>query len=226
MSTCTRAPGGFVRRSSRPFVVAALCAAFVAAAPAAARAQTVSDADTVEDMITFNDEDAVVVAPERTLNDVSSTTLAHGVRRVAIEVDFVDLKKRTGEFQSLHILMRTNEGARRDVALVAEPRLWSGATMMFRGTGASMRCAVRHAIDYEANLIRVSFPRHCASNPRWVKFRIQASAQGDDGYFADDALSDSPIDSQDSNDLARSDRVYREAANARTRLPGIVPRWS
>lgn len=215
MSTPTRTPSSssLVRRSTRPFVVAAMCAAFVAAAPATAQAQSVSDADTVGDMITFNDDDAVVLAPERTLNDVSNTTLAHGARRVAIEVAYVDLKKRAGGFQSLHIVMRTNEGARRHVALITEPQLWSGATMMFRGNGASMRCAVRHAIDYEANFMRVNFPRRCASNPRWVKFRIQVSAQGDDGYFADDALSDSPIDSQDSNDLARSDRVYREAAN-------------
>jgi hypothetical protein len=215
MSTRTRVPGssGLGRRSTRPFVVAVLCAAFVAAAPATAQAQTASDADTVGDMITFNDDDAVVLAPERTLNDVSSTTLAHRARRVAIEVNYVDLKKRTGGFQSLHILMKTNEGARRVVALVAEPQLWSGATMMFRGNGASMRCAVRHVIDYEANVMRVGFPRRCASNPRWVRFRIGASARGDDGYFADDALSDSPIDSQDSNDLARSDRVYRGAVS-------------
>jgi hypothetical protein len=214
MSTPTRAPSSssLLRRSTRPFVVAALCAAFVAA-PATAQAQSVSDADTVGDMITFNDDDAVVLAPERTLNDVSNTTLAHGARRVAIEVDYVDLKKRAGGFQSLHIVLRTNEGARRHVALIAEPQLWSGATMMFRGNGASMRCAVRHAIDYEANVMRVNFPRHCASNPRWVKFRIQVSAQGDDGYFADDALSDTPIDSQDSNDLARSARVHRGAKN-------------
>lgn len=215
MSTRTRAPrpSGLVRRSSRPFVVAALCAAFVAAAPATAQAQTVSDADTVGDMITFNDDDAVVLAPERTLNDVSNTTLAHRARRVAIAVDYVDLKKRAGEVQRLNIDVSTNEGVRRDVVLMAEPQLWSGAAMMFRGNGASMRCAVRHAIDYEANVMRVSFPRRCASNPRWVKFRIHVSAVGDGGYFADDALSDSPIASQDSNDLARSDRVYREAAN-------------
>jgi hypothetical protein len=215
MSTPTRASSSssLVRQSTRPFVLAALCAAFVAAAPATAQAQSVSDADTAGDMITFNDDDAVVLAPERTLNDVSSTTLAHGARKVAIEVDYVDLKKRVGGFQSLNIVMKTNEGARRHVALIAEPQLWSGATMMFRGNGAGMRCAVRHAIDYEANVMRVNFPRHCASTPRWVRFRISASAQGEGGYFADDALSDSPIDSQDSNDLARSDRVYREAAN-------------
>ena len=213
MSTRTSAPSssGLVRRASRPFVVAALCAAFVAAAPATAQADTVSDADTVGDMITFNDNDAVVLAPERTLNDVSSTTLAHAVRRVAIAVHYVELK-RTGEFQSLHIGMKTNEGARRNVVLAAEPHMWSGATMMFRGNGASMRCAMRHTIDYEANVMRVSFPRRCASNPHWVRFHIQASAQGAGGYFADDALSDSPIASQDSNDLARSDRVHREAA--------------
>ena len=210
--TCPPSPSGPIRRASRPFVVAALCAAFVAAAPAMAQAQTVSDADTVGDMITFNDNDAVVPASERTLNDVSSTTLAHGARRVAIAVHYVDLE-RTGEFQSLRIGMRTNEGARRDVVLAAEPQSWSGTTMMFRGNGASMRCAMRHAIDYEANVMRVSFPRRCASSPRWVRFRIQVSAAGGGGYFADDALSDSPIGSQDSNDLARSDRVFRETAN-------------
>ena len=93
------------RRSTRPLVAAALCAAFVAAAPAAAHAQAVTDPDTVGDMakLTFTDNgETLAPAPERTLNDVSSTTLAHRTDRVAIRVDYVELKRKAGgRYQSL-----------------------------------------------------------------------------------------------------------------------------
>ena len=201
---------GLGRRSMRPLVVAALCAALVAAAPATARAQTVGDPDTVGDMVTFNDDDTAVVAPDRALNDVSSTTLAHRAHRLTIDVDYVDLRRRAGgDYQSLFIVMKTNEGVRRYVSLDAWRRHWSGEAAVLTGRLRPTTCTVRHSIDYDADVTKVSIPRRCLSNPRWVTFRIAAVAQGDDGYFADDALSDSPIDSQDDADLARSHRLYR-----------------
>ena len=71
---------------------------------------------------------------------------------------------------------------------------------------------MRHTINYDTNVMRVSFPRRCASNPRWVKFRAVAYAQ-DGGLYADDALSDTPITSQDDNDLTWSARVQRQAGS-------------
>ena len=108
--------------------------------------------------------------------------------------------------------MNTDEGARRFVSLDARRRHWAGETSMFTGRGRPVRCAVRHSIDYEANVIRVSFPRRCASNPRWVTFRIGASAQTGNAVFLDDALRDRPLTNADSN-LARSDRVRRGATS-------------
>ncbi len=204
---------GLGRRSARPLLAAALCAAFVAGAPATAHAETVSDPDTVGDMVTFNDDDAVVLVPERTLNDVSNTKLRHGARRVAVRVDYVDLKKKAGgEYQSLGILMVTNEKVRRYVSLDAWRGHWSGESQMYNGKYNEVRCAVRHSIDYEANIMKVSFPRRCASNPRWVKFRVWAQSNGDDGYYGDDALRDRPTNSQ-AGHMKWSDRVHREPAS-------------
>ena len=199
-------------RSTRALGIAALCAALVAVTPGAAQAQTVTDPDAVGDVITFNEDDADVPVPERTLNDVSATTLTHSARRVAIRLEYVDLSKRADDYQGLFIAVVTDEGARRRVSLDAWQGHWSGENQMYGRNYRDVRCAVRHDIDYEANTMKVSFPRRCASNPRWVKFRAISYAQGDEGYFADDALRNRPIDSQSGN-LKSSRRIHREVAS-------------
>ena len=199
-------------RSTRALGIAALCAALVAVTPGAAQAQTITDPDAVGDVITFNENDADVPVPERTLNDVSATTLTHSARRVAIRVEYVDLSKRADDYQGLFIAVVTDEGARRRVSLDAWRGHWSGENQMYGRNYRDVRCAVRHDIDYEANTMKVSFPRRCASNPRWVKFRAISYAQGDAGYFADDALRNRPIDSQSGN-LKSSRRIHREVAS-------------
>lgn len=178
----------------------------------------VEDADTIGDMVMVDDprraggsEEGFVPAPERALNDISNTTLSHGVHRVAVEVDFVDLKKQnTGGGQSLFVSMKTNEGADLNVDLQAWGRDWSGQVGVY---GDRDRCPVQHSIDYETNLIKVSLPRECLSNPDWVRFRIRADASGDDGHFADDALSDVATYVQDSSGLEQSSRVHHETSN-------------
>lgn len=199
---------GLGRRSTRPLVVAALCAAAVAISPPSARAGTLTEPDAVGDMVTFDESDAVVPIPERSLNDVSSTRLTHRANRVAIRVDYVDLK-RGGDVQGLFIPVVTNEGVRRYLEVVAYQRRWSGVTEMYSGKWRDVGCdRVRHSIDYEANTLKVSFPRTCVSNPRWVKFRVAAYAQGD-GFHVDDALDDDPLASQDDDDLTWSRKVRR-----------------
>ncbi len=209
-SRASRGPG---QRPTGRSLAAALCAAFVAGASATAHAESVSDSDTVGDMVTFNDDDAVVLAPGRTLNDVSNTKLRHGTRRIAVRADYVDLKRRAGgEYQSVGILMVTNEGVRRTVSLDAWQGHWSGESQMYNGKHNEVECAVRHSIDYEANIVKMNFSRRCASNPRWMRFSVWAQSNGDDGYYGDDALRDGPITSQ-AGDLKWSQRVHREPAS-------------
>jgi hypothetical protein len=154
-----------------------------------------------------------VPVPDRTLNDVSNTTLSHGHRRVAITVDYVDLKRRAGGLgQYFQVHMVTNEGVRRHLDLVAVPGRWSGATQMYTRRYASMDCSVRHTIDYEANVTKLSFPRRCVSKPRWMVFQAHSLVESDEGVFEDDALRDRPITAGDKR-LRRSDRVDRGSAS-------------
>jgi hypothetical protein len=193
-------------------VAAALCAAVVGLAPATAQSQTLTDPDAAGDVVRFGKDERVVAVPERTLNDVSSTRLTHSASRVAIRVEYVDLKK-GGDVQGLHIRLVTDEGVRRYLQLVAHPQHWSGETDMYNRRWHSVACGgVRHTIDYKANTMMVSFPRKCAGNPRWVKLRVVAYAQ-DRGFYADDALSDNPITAQDDTDLTTSRKVHRRASS-------------
>ena len=198
-----RGPGP---RSGRLLVAAALCALLVAATPATANAERVNDADTVGDMVRYDGDP--VPAPDRTLNDISNTTLTHGGRRVAIRVGYVGLKRRAGGLaQYLLIHMVTNEGIRRHLDLVAKKGHWSGGTQMYNGRFASIDCSgVRHSINYGEDLIKVSFPRRCASEPRWMRFRVNSLVESEEGAFEDDALRDRPITADDKR-LKRSERV-------------------
>lgn len=194
-------------RLARPLLVATLCAAFVTTSPASAQARTEVDVDAVGDVANFADE-SLVPAPERTIGDISGSTLTHSATRVGVRVDFVDLQK-VG-FLGLEVTTITNEGVRRHVSLHAYRGVWAGETYMF-GSRRVIRCAIRHSVDYEANVVRLSFPRRCASDPRWVKFRVGAvTGESDDNLYGDDALRDRALNEQDRN-WALSNRVYRDA---------------
>lgn len=186
--------------------VSALCAAFVAVPAATAQTQTSFDPDTVGDLVEITDDDAIVPMPERTLNDVKATKLTHSATRVAIRVSYVDLQK-VGEVQGLNVDMYTNEKPRR-VQVNAFPGRWSGEAEMYTVRWREVRCdGVRHTIDYTANIMKVSFPRECLGNPRWVDFRVVAYAEYNASYW-DDALSDTPISSPDGNWLKWSGKVH------------------
>jgi hypothetical protein len=194
-------------RSLTLAAVSALCAAFVATPAATAQAEAVGDPDTGGDMVAITDEGVVTPVPERSLNDVRATRLTYGATRVAIRVSFVDLKK-VGEAQALNVDMYTNERSRR-LQLNAFPFNWSGETQMYTVKWREVDCGgVRHTVDYAADIMKVSLPRRCLGNPRWVNFRVVAFAE-DNGSYWDDALSDVPISTTDGNWLKWSGRVHR-----------------
>lgn len=196
--------------------LAAVAALTVPALAVPAEAETVVDADTTGDMVRVDyieesDTFIYVPVPGRTLNDVSEATLDHRRRRVAIELDFVALKRKAGgQPQVVDVAMASNEGVRRHLQLAAWSGHWSGETQMYNGRWRTVRCSIRDSIDYDADVTRLSFPRGCASNPRWVTFRVGSYVE-DEEYVIDDALRDRAMTVEDER-FKRSGRVHREQA--------------
>lgn len=162
--------------------------------PTAAQTLTVNDARgdvlryTMPADETAEPEPEAVADPSVTNGDVLRTTIRHSARRIAVRVKFADLK-RAGMFRGDFLSLRTNEGVRREVSLMAGQGLWRGETDMARPSGRPVKCAIRHRIDYGTNVVKLSFPRRCASSPRWVQVGLGSMWAGTDmeTFYMDDA---------------------------------------
>ena len=210
MRTPTRISNVFIKRGgrlTRPLLVAALAAGLVLAGSSAAQAQSITDVDTAGDMVGVDWEtEETRPAPHQVRNDVLRTTLTHSATRISIRVKYAELQ-RVGYGHGQYVQMVTNEGVRRNLEVSVEQGDWAGWMEMWRGRdGGEVRCAIRHSIDYTRNVIAVSFPRQCASSPRWVKFRVLGFRYGETGVYLDDALRDEPFLGENP---AQSRRVYR-----------------
>ena len=200
-----RGPGP---RSGRLLVAAALCALLVAATPATANAERVNDADTVGDMVRYDGDP--VPAPDRTLNDISNTTLTHGGRRVAIRVGYVGLKRRAG---GLAQYLLYPYGHQRGDSSPPRPGCQEGT--LVRRDPDVQRAICEHRLFWCAALHQLWRNLHqgelssddAPANPRWM--RVQGSTvlvESEEGAFEDDALRDRPITADDKR-LKRSERV-------------------
>ena len=108
--------------------------------------------------------------------------IVHGARRVTIRVDYVDLAKTAGEPRGLYVRLKTNEGVHRQVWLGAGRGYnWAGEAVMFAGNRELTKVVLRHSIDYETNVARVSFRRRVAGYPDWVNFQIMTMAETRNG---------------------------------------------
>ena len=213
MRTPTRITNAFIRRGgrlTRPLLVAALAAGLVLAGSSAAQAQSITNVDTAGDMVGVDYETGETrPAPNQVRNDVLSTTMTHNATRISIRVKYAELQ-RVGYGLGQSVQMVTNEGVRRNLDVIVEQGHWAGWVEMARGRdGGAVRCAVRHSIDYTRNVIAVSFPRQCASSPRWVKFRVWANRYERTGIYQDDALFD---EARIASNPAQSLRVYRASS--------------
>jgi len=205
----SRIVSGRGTRLRRPLLVAAMAAGLVVAGSSIAQAQSITDADAAGDMVRFDFEtEESRPAPNQVRNDVLRTTLAHNATRISIRVKYAELR-RLGDSHGQWVHMVTNEGVHRSLDVVASPGEWAGSPEVRRGREAlhEVQCALRHSIDYTRNVIAVSFPRQCASSPRWVKFQVQGFRPGNTGFYHDDALRDGPF--LGAGPPAQSRRVYR-----------------
>jgi hypothetical protein len=158
-------------RIDPPTPSAALATGLVVAGSSAAQAQSITDVDAAGDMVGVNDdaEEEPRPTPNQVRNDVLTTTMAHSATRISIRVKYAELRRRDDGIGQ-YVQVVTNEGVRRGLAVSAGPGDWAGSTVMWRERDESqVRCAIRHSIDYTRNVIAVSFPRRCASSPRWVE---------------------------------------------------------
>lgn len=168
--------------------------------PAAAQTVTVNDArgDVMRYTMPVDDtaepDPEGVVDPAVTNGDVLRTTIRHSARRVAVRVKFVDLR-RAGMFRGDFLSLRTNEGVRREVSLMAGTGMWRGEADMTRPSGHPVKCAIRHRINYDTNVVKLSFPRRCASSPRWVQVGLGSMWAGADmeTFYMDDAQTDGEV---------------------------------
>jgi hypothetical protein len=130
-------------------------------------------------------------APDTKNGDIVRTVFRHNDRRISVRVKFVDLL-RTGQFNGHVLRIVTNEKLRRDVTVMTGPNFWRGTAEMSRPNGTPVDCEIQHKIAYDTNVVTLSFPRSCVSDPRWVRLglgSVTSSADGSKGYLDDAQLS-------------------------------------
>lgn len=118
--------------------------------------------------------------------DIAKTVIKYANGKVTFTSTYADLDMSTNRFQ-LGVRLRTNEGLKR-VALVdtAVSQDWAGVHALGKPNGDELKCAgLTHAIDYDAETVKLVVPGSCLSKPRWVQAYV-----GADGYAT---TSDQPM---------------------------------
>jgi hypothetical protein len=172
-----------------------------------AAAQTLTVKDARGDVQAFDAEsETTTPAPGVRNSDVLRTTFRHEDRRISVRAKLTELS-RSGQ-ASLHgISLVTNEKVRRDVTIYATKNMWRGQAEMSRPNGTPVACDIAHKIDYANNVVTLSFPRSCVSDPRWVRVGFASVwMKSNMRAFGDDAQLSGRINDRG---LKLSDRLRR-----------------
>lgn len=163
---------------ARGLVVVAATLLMMAAGAGAASAREVVLHDPAGDVwrTSFSGDD-VRPAPRTRVGDVRRASFSHGPRSIVVRQRFTELRRVGG--YSLHVV-RLENGSHisREVRVEAAPGSWRGTAKVFDRRGNRVTCRVRHALDYDRNILRVRVPRSCLGKPAMVR----ASASS---YWAD-----------------------------------------
>jgi hypothetical protein len=149
----------------------------------------------------YDDQDVLsgwVPAGSPDNGDVVSTLARHAPRRISFTTHYVSLERGPGHNRFItqqQMVFDHGPGVSVDVDTTQG---WDGtATLSNRRTGNGMQCAgLRHTVDYDADMVRVSFPRACVGRPQWLRYAGgawalsgSATPSGDDDFnYLDNAL--------------------------------------
>ena len=177
----------------------------VVAAPATAAQLRTNDAVGDVWRLVYDDNDVLTgyrPAGSVSNGDVVSTVARHTERRISFTTQYATLLRGPGKngFISVH-RMRFDNDVQAAVNMHATYGDWSGQSFLTNErTGNALRCAgVRHGIDYQADTVRVSLPRACVDQPRWLTYTGlhytlaggETQTGADDHAYLDNALNSS-----------------------------------
>ena len=159
-------------RLAARLVALILPATAILAVPAAHAERVVThdatgDADSI--MSDF-EEEVFTPAPDHSAVDITRTVVAHGARRVSVEVDYRDLTRRFGQAQ--YVKVQTPE-ARFDIEVARNLGQRASVSITRRSRGDVVRCpALRASYDTGVDRIGLSIPTSCLRNPEWVRIGV------------------------------------------------------
>ncbi len=145
-------------------------------------------------------------AARRRQGDVTSMRVVHGEHRVRTTLHYAKLS-RVSRSTMVHVFaFRAPSGVRADLAVLAKAGSWKGESFWDVDGKPRATCpGLRSRIDYGADTVRVSVPRNCLDDPRWVRVGGGGGAMVGKRLYADDANRDGRI----GDDVALGARVYR-----------------
>ena len=168
-------------------VVIVAVTTLAASSAGAAHGQELSYADSTSDVHLLQADDSTTLHGDMDNTDVRSVRIDHGNRRIRAKFGFTDLA-RTGLGFVTALSVGTSDG-RRFRVLVDTIDAWRGRAVLETWNGKEIECAsMRHAIDYDANTVKVSMRTDCLAGPRWVRVGLVAASTPDGTtVYIDDA---------------------------------------
>lgn len=188
---------------------AVVAAAALAATTAPAHADSHVSRDARGDVVQLaaaDDESLAEPAPGRKEGDVLRMRVTHGERAVHATIRYHRLSKPRGDDLGLHLLsLKTSKGRLADAVVVTDRRNPQGDVIWAWGDAPRTCPGLRTHIDYAADRVRLTVPRSCLGEPRWVRGGGGGSLMQGETLYGDDALLDGSL----RREARLGPRVYR-----------------
>jgi hypothetical protein len=169
---------------SRVVIVAA--AALAAIGGGTAHGQELAYADGASDVYQLQPDNSATLYGDMVNTDVVSVLVDHRNRTIKAKFGYTDLARTQHFIAALSV--RTSDSRRYRVVVNALSS-WRGETAFETWNGKEIECAsIRHAIDYDANTVKLAMDTDCLEKPRWVQVGlVTASTPDGNTVYADDA---------------------------------------
>lgn len=158
-----------------------------------AHAQELSYADSASDVHLIQPDDSTTLYGDMVNTDVRWVRIDHRNRRIKAKFGFTDLA-RTGHGFIAALSVRTSD-SRRFRVVVDAISARRGLSGLETWNGKDLECdSMSHAVDYDANTVKVSMGTDCIGEPRWVQVNlfVLSTPDGDTTYIDDAQHPDIP----------------------------------